>query len=61
MATGLMILATDDDTKKLQELTGKDKSYIATIDLSVMSDTRDMEYREDITQYKYSDQSVHIN
>jgi len=53
MATGLMILATDDDTKKLHDLTGKDKSYIATIDLSKQSDTRDMDYREQFTQYEY--------
>lgn len=54
MATGLMILATDDDTKKLHDLTGKDKSYVATIDLSKQSDTRDMNYREQFTQYEYT-------
>lgn len=51
MATGLMILATDEDTKKLHDLTWKSKSYLATIDLSAMSDTRDKEYREQFDQY----------
>ena len=61
MATGLMILATDDDTKKLHDLTGKDKSYLATIDLSKVSDTRDMEYREQFTQYEYDDNGLLID
>ncbi|MFA7284722.1 MAG: hypothetical protein WC004_02785 [Candidatus Absconditabacterales bacterium] len=61
MATGLMILATDDDTKKLHDLTGKDKSYIATIDLSKQSDTRDMDYREQFTQYEYDIQGCTID
>lgn len=55
MATGLMILATDDDTKKLHDLTWKSKSYLATIDLSAMSDTRDKEYRERFNQYEIHD------
>ncbi|MCX6825098.1 MAG: hypothetical protein NTY80_02625 [candidate division SR1 bacterium] len=52
MATGLMILAFDKDTKKLTELIGLDKSYIATIDFSKLTDTRDMEYWEKITNYE---------
>lgn len=51
MATGLMILALDKDTKKLTQLIWLDKSYIATIDFSKSTDTRDMEYREKITNY----------
>lgn len=46
MATGLMILATDDDTKQLHTFVGYDKRYEATIDLSQSTDTRDQEYRE---------------
>ena len=61
MATGLMILATDDDTKKLQDLTGKDKSYLATIDLSAMSDTRDKDYRESFTQFEFNSEWLNIN
>lgn len=51
MATGLMILALDDDTKKLTEIIWKDKSYIATIDFSKVTDTRDMEIREKIQNF----------
>jgi tRNA pseudouridine55 synthase len=61
MATGLMILATDDDTKKLHDLTGKDKKYTATIDLSKISDTRDLEYREKFTQYEFDDSQIEID
>ena len=52
MATGLMILALDKDTKKLTALIWLDKSYIATIDFSKLTDTRDMEYRDSITNYE---------
>lgn len=46
MATGLLIIAVDKDTKRLGEFLWADKTYIATIDLSKKSDTRDAEYRE---------------
>lgn len=52
MATGLMILALDDDTKNLTDIIGHDKSYIATIDFSKVTDTRDMEIRKDIKNYE---------
>lgn len=52
MATGLMILALDKDTKKLTELIWLDKSYIATIDFSKSTDTWDMEIRERIQSYE---------
>ncbi|MFA6256431.1 MAG: hypothetical protein WC606_04570 [Candidatus Absconditabacterales bacterium] len=52
MATGLMILALGDDTKRLTELIGLNKSYIATIDFSKLTDTRDMEYRNSIANYE---------
>lgn len=52
MATGLMILAIDDDTKNLTNIIWKNKSYIATIDFSKVTDTRDMEIRKDIKNYE---------
>lgn len=52
MATGLMILALDKDTKKLTELIWLDKSYVATIDFSKLTDTRDMEIWEKIINYE---------
>lgn len=51
MATGLLLLATDKDTKKLTQLIGLDKTYTTTIDFSKNSDTRDMQYREYFEQY----------
>ncbi len=47
-----MILALDKDTKKLTELIWLDKSYIATIDFSKSTDTRDMEYWNEIRNYE---------
>lgn len=44
MATGLLILLTDEDTKRMVELVGHDKTYLATIDLAHISDTRDADY-----------------
>lgn len=46
MATGLLLIWTAKDTKKLHDLTWLDKEYITTIDFSKTSDTRDMDYRE---------------
>lgn len=45
-ATWLMLIGIDKDTKRLTELTWLDKSYIATIDFSQDSDTRDLQYRD---------------
>ncbi len=52
MATGLLLIWTDKDTKKLYELTWLDKSYITTIDFSKISDTRDLDYRKYFQEYK---------
>lgn len=50
MATGLIIAATDKDTKQLHHLTGLDKVYRTTIDFSHYSDTRDMDYYKEFGQ-----------
>lgn len=52
MATWLMILAIWKDTKNLTQLIWLDKSYIATIDFSKISDTWDMEYWNKMINYK---------
>lgn len=44
MATGLLIVAIGKDTKRLREFVGLDKTYLATIDFSKKSDTRDMDF-----------------
>lgn len=46
MATGLMLIWTWDDTKKLNDLIWLDKSYETIIDFSKKSDTWDMWYRD---------------
>ena len=46
MATGLMLIWTWDDTKRLNDLIWLDKSYETIIDFSKKSDTRDMWYRD---------------
>lgn len=49
MASGLLIAATDKDTKLLHGLTGTDKWYETTIDFSIVTDTWDMDYRKEIS------------
>lgn len=51
-ATWLMILAVGKDTKNLTKFIGLDKEYIAEIDLSKESDTRDMEYRDTLIEHE---------
>lgn len=52
MATGLLVIAIGKDTKKLWSLLWAEKTYLATIDFSVSTDTWDMDYRQDIQQWK---------
>ncbi len=44
LATWLLLILTDDDTKLMSTLVGHDKRYSATIDLSHISDTWDSDY-----------------
>lgn len=53
-----MVLVTDEDTKKAEEYQGFDKSYDAVIDLSVNTDTRDMEYHSVIEQIEKPDREI---
>lgn len=46
LATWLMIILTDDDTKKMDALVWHDKTYTATIDLTHKSDTWDSDYHD---------------
>ena len=46
LATGLMLIWTWNDTKRLNDLIWLDKSYETIIDFSKKSDTRDMWYRD---------------
>lgn len=56
MATGLLIIAVDKDTKRLHEFLGANKSYETTIDFSKMSDTWDMDYWEVYEEYVLSEE-----
>lgn len=51
-ATWLMILAVGKDTKNLTRFIWLDKEYIAEIDLSKESDTRDMEHRDMLIEHE---------
>jgi len=46
LATGLMLIWTGEDTKRLNDLIWLDKSYETIIDFSKKSDTRDIWYRD---------------
>lgn len=46
LATGLLIVLTDEDTKRMADLVWHDKRYTATIDLSHVSDTWDSDYHD---------------
>jgi tRNA pseudouridine55 synthase len=46
LATWLLIILTDEDTKRMADLVGHDKTYTATIDLAHTSDTWDADYHE---------------
>ncbi len=46
LATGLLMLLTDKDTKKMADIVWHDKTYTATIDLSHISDTWDKDYHD---------------
>ena len=50
LATGLMIICTEKDTKQINNFVWLDKTYLATIDFSQKSDTWDTEYRKEHEQ-----------
>ncbi len=55
LATGLLLVATDDDTKLIEYITNKDKTYIAEATFNIETDTYDGEgkiintYNKEIT------------
>lgn len=53
-----MVLVTDEDTKKAEEYQGFDKSYDAVVDLSVNTDTWDMEYHDLIEQVEKPNREI---
>jgi tRNA pseudouridine55 synthase len=60
-ATGLLIIAVGWDTKTLSYRLSQHKSYRATIDFSQSTDTRDLQFRKDHTQYEIQDNALIID
>ncbi|MCK9467096.1 MAG: hypothetical protein M0P94_02100 [Candidatus Absconditabacterales bacterium] len=60
MATGLLLIGTNKDTKHLHELIGLDKKYISTIDFSKKSDTRDLDYRNYFEKYIVKNNGIFV-
>lgn len=58
MATGLLVIGIGKDTKQLARFLDAKKTYHATIDFSKASDTWDMDYRKDYTEYVISDGKI---
>ncbi len=55
MATWLLLIGVWSWTKRLHSLTWQDKCYETTIDFSKDSDTRDMDFWKEFTEYELSD------
>ena len=55
LATGLVIIGTEKDTKQMTNIVWLDKTYIADIDFSQISDTRDVDFWEVHEQYKWAE------
>lgn len=53
LATGLVIIWTEKDTKQMTNIIWLDKVYTTTIDFSQISDTRDIDFWEFHEQYIY--------
>ena len=61
LATGLLIVWTDKDTKKLNYFLKLPKTYIAWIDLSKISDTWDIDCWDYIQEYKFDKKYIYID
>ncbi len=61
LASGLLIIATDEDTKKLSQFVWLDKVYETTIDLAQRSDTRDTQFRSYHEQLPFTTSTVMID
>ena len=54
LATGLVIIWTENDTKQMTNIIWLDKKYLATIDFSQISDTRDTDFWDYQKQFEYT-------
>ena len=60
LATWLMVLVTDEDTKKAQEYQWFDKSYDAVIDFSLKTDTWDIDFHEYLEEIAKPDYDITV-
>lgn len=61
LATWLLIIAVWKDTKKLQQYIWLDKKYTTTLDLSMLTDTRDSDYWKEKIEYACTDRWIVID
>lgn len=61
LATWLLIIWLWPDTKKLTAIQWQDKTYIASIDFSRDSDTRDIDYHNWMKQYEFDSKGIWKN
>ncbi len=61
LASGLLIVCSEKDTKRINEFMGQEKIYQTTINLSRDSDTRDTDIREREQQYEVKDDGIEKN
>ncbi|MDD3262249.1 MAG: hypothetical protein PHR61_00215 [Candidatus Absconditabacteria bacterium] len=61
LATGLLIIGIGKGTKLLTQIQGLDKKYETIIDFSQMSDTRDVDYREQHEKYEFTKDGITKN
>lgn len=60
LASGLLVVAIGKDTKKLDRFLWSTKTYVTTIDFSVTTDTRDLQFRKEYTQRPVDHSSASI-
>lgn len=58
LATGLLIIGIGSGTKLLTQIQWLDKKYETTIDFSQMTDTWDVDYRDQHEQYEYTTNGI---
>lgn len=61
MATGVLLIGIDKDTKRLWKFQELDKEYIAEIDFTKDSDTWDLDFWSFLRQYHFDSNEVYIN
>lgn len=61
MATWLLVVWVSKWTKMMNDFLWMDKEYITSIDFSIHTDTRDLDYRDHIKKYDFTNEYVFLN